>query len=74
MRNEQRQPGDQQAKLISDATDSVEVRDAHGGHLGYLALGFTEEDISIAKHRMASEETRYTTEEVLDRLRSLDCK
>ena len=65
---------DQQAKLISGATESVEIRDARGGHLGYVAHGFTDEDNAIAKQRLASDEPRYATREVLDHLRSLDHK
>ena len=49
---------DQQAKLISEATESVEIRDAQGGHLGYVAHGFTDEDVAIAKKRMGSDEPR----------------
>jgi hypothetical protein len=62
---------DQQAKLISEATESVEIRDPRGRHLGYVAHGFTIEDIAIAKQSLASDEPRYTTREVLDHLRSL---
>jgi hypothetical protein len=62
---------DQQAKLISEATESVEIRDLRGRCLGYVARGFTDEDIAIAKERLASDEPRYTTQEVLAHLRSL---
>jgi len=62
---------DQQAKLISEATESVEIRDPRGKHLGYVAHGFTDEDIAIARQRIASGEPRSTTKEVLDHLRSL---
>ena len=65
---------DQQAKLISEATESVEIRDPRDRHLGYVAHGFTDEDIAIAKDRMASDEPRYTTQEVLDHLQSLERK
>jgi hypothetical protein len=65
---------DQQAKLISEATESVEIRDARGGHLGYVARAFTDEDVAIAKNRMASAEPRYSTRKVLGHLRSLDHK
>jgi hypothetical protein len=65
---------DQQARLISEATESIEIRDARGGHLGYVAHGFTDEDIAIAKQRLASDDPRYTTQQVLDHLRSLDRK
>jgi hypothetical protein len=63
---------DQQAKLISDTTESVEIRDARGRHLGYVARGFTDEDIAIAKARLASDEPRFTTQQVLDHLQSLE--
>jgi hypothetical protein len=63
---------DQQAKVISEAVDSVEIRDPQGRHLGYVAHGFTEEDIAIANQRRTSDEPRHTTAEVLDHLRSLE--
>jgi hypothetical protein len=63
---------DQQARIISEATGSVEIRDPQGRHLGYVAHGFTDEDIAIAKQRLASDEPRYTTQEVLDHLGSLE--
>jgi hypothetical protein len=65
---------DQQAEVILEATDSVEIRDRRGKHLGYVAHGFTDEDIAVARQRMASNEPRYTTHEVLDHLRSLESK
>ena len=43
-----------------------------GQHLGYVAHGFTDEDIAIAKQRRASDERRYTTQEVLQHLRTLE--
>ena len=63
---------DQQAKIIAEATHGVEIRDRNGKHLGYVAHGFTEEDLAIARHRLASGEPRRTTREVLDRLPSLE--
>jgi hypothetical protein len=63
---------DRQAKLISEATESIEIRDARGAHLGYVAHGFTDEEIAIAKDRLASDEPRYTTDKVLNHLRSLE--
>jgi hypothetical protein len=65
---------DQQAKLISEATESVEIRDPRGICLGYVTQGFTDEDIAIAKGRLASDEPRYTTQEVLEHLRTLEHK
>jgi hypothetical protein len=63
---------DQQAKLISEAKDGVEIRDPRGRHLGYVARGFTDEDIAVAKERLASDEPRYTTREVLEHLQSMN--
>jgi hypothetical protein len=65
---------DQQAKIISEAKESVEVRDARGGRLGYVTHGFTDEDIAIAKDRHASDEPRFSTREVLDHLQYLERK
>ena len=65
---------DQQAKVISEATENIEIRDSRGTHLGYVAHGFTDEDIAMAVRRMGSHEPRKTTEEVLAHLRSLECK
>jgi len=63
---------DQQAKIIADGADSVEIRDQHGNHLGFVAHGFSDDDIAIAKQRLESEEPRVTTPEVLEHLRSLE--
>jgi hypothetical protein len=65
---------DEQAKLISEATDRIEVYDAQGRCLGYVTHGFTEEDVAVARARLASSQPRYTTQEVLDHLRSLERK
>jgi hypothetical protein len=65
---------DEQAKLIAEATDTVEIRDRRGKHLGFVDHGFTEEDIALAKQSAASNEPRYTTQEVLEYLRSLESK
>ena len=65
---------DEQARIISKATEKVEIRDGNGNRLGFVAHGFTDEDIAIAKQRRTSTEPRYTTHEVLEHLRSLDEK
>ena len=61
-----------QAKQMSEARDSVEFVDENGKRLGYFARPFTDDDIRIAKERLASDEPRYTTEEVLEHLRKLE--
>ncbi len=62
----------QQAKLISEATGDIEIRDPQGRRLGYVAHGFNGRDIAIARQRLESDHPRYTTREVLDHLRSLE--
>ena len=59
---------DEQARIIRDSSGSVEIRDASGRHLGYVAHGITDEDLAIARQRKASTEPRYSTQQVLDRL------
>ena len=63
---------DTQARLIMEAERTIEIRDRHGNHLGYVAHGFSAEDIAVARQRFASDEPRYSTREVLEHLRSLE--
>ncbi len=63
---------DRQAKIISEAAQTVEIRDQHGNHLGYVAHPFTDEDFAVAKRRLQSDEPRFTTQGVLNHLRSLE--
>ena len=63
---------DEQARIISQSSEGIEIRDRNGKYLGYVAHGFSDEDITIAKDRMASDEPRHTTREVLNHLRSLE--
>lgn len=63
---------DEQARIIAQTGENVEIRDSGGNHLGYVAHGFDEHDIAIAKQRRASDEPRYTTEEVLKHMESFD--
>ncbi len=37
---------DEQAKIISESPDSIEIHDRSGKHLGYVAHGFSDEDIA----------------------------
>ena len=62
---------DVQAKLICGTPDCIEIRDRNGRRLGYVAHGFTDEDLTLAKQRLASNEPRYSTEELLNHLQSL---
>lgn len=63
---------DQQAKLILEAREAIAIFDQQGRQLGYVGHGFTQEDVAIAQHRLNSNEPRYTTQQVLDHLRSLE--
>jgi hypothetical protein len=65
---------DEQAKLIVAVTDSIEIRDRNGHHLGYVAHGFTDDDLNIAKQRQSSDEPRISTKQVLDHLKSIEPK
>jgi hypothetical protein len=50
----------------------IEVRDRNGNHLGYVTRSFTPEEIEEAKRGLASSGPWYTTQQVLDHLRSLE--
>ena len=63
---------DQQARVVAGTTRRVELVDLNGKHLGYVTHDFTPEDIAEAKRRLASDERRYTAEQVLEHLRSLE--
>lgn len=63
---------DEQARIVSGVFEDVEIRDRQGRCLGYVTHGFTEEDIAIAKQRLASDKPRYTTKQVLEYLQSLE--
>lgn len=61
-----------QAKLLAESNERVEFVDANGKRLGTLLRPPSDEDIQIAKDRIAGDGKRYTTDEVVARLRSLE--
>ena len=63
---------DEQARILAESNGQVEVRDRAGQHLGYVSLDFSAEEIAEAKRRLASDEPRYTTREVLEHLQNLE--
>ena len=63
---------DEQAKVVASALKPVQVCDSRGNVLGRIDPIWTEEDIAEAKRRLASDEPRYTTAQVLEHLRSLE--
>ena len=62
---------DDQAKAISEAKEGIEIVDTAGNRLGFFARPFTDQDVAIARQRAASDEPRRTTQQVIDRLKSL---
>jgi hypothetical protein len=62
---------DAQARILAEATETVELRDRSGRVLGYVAHDFSEEDVAIARQRLASDQPRLTTEQVLRDIESL---
>jgi len=61
-----------QAKAIAAAEEGVEIVDAANNRLGFFARPFSDDDIAIARQRAASDEPRRTTQEVIERLKSLE--
>jgi hypothetical protein len=62
----------EQVRLLSGAGESVEIVDAHGNRVGYLARSLDAQDIAIARRRAESNEPRRTTQQVLQRIQSLE--
>jgi hypothetical protein len=60
-----------QAKIVAQSSGPIEIRDAAGNNLGYIAHIFSAEDIALAKQRREAGGRRYTTREVLEHLREL---
>jgi len=58
--------------MITETNESVEFVDANGKRLGFFAHPFSERDIAIARQRTNSDEQRRSTEQVVDRLKSLE--
>jgi len=65
---------DQQAKLIAESSQSVEIRDNKGNHLGFVSHGFSNEDLALAKQRLSSAQPRVSSEELIDHLRTMVVK
>lgn len=61
-----------QARTLAEATGTVEIVDVDGNRLGFFARPFTDDDIAIARQRLAADEPRRTTQQVLERLKLLE--
>jgi hypothetical protein len=63
----------EQAQVVAQAQQSVQVCDSNGNVLGHIEpIGFTQEEIAEAKRRLASDQPRYTSQQVLAHLRALE--
>ena len=63
-----------QARVIVSALEPVQVCGPDGKVLGSISPFWTAEDIAEARRRLASDQPRYTTAQVLEYLRTLDSK
>lgn len=63
---------DEQAQAVTNSRGDIQVRDRKGNILGYMSPDFTAADIAEAKRRLASDQPRHTTQQVLKHLRSLE--
>ncbi|MBP86661.1 MAG: hypothetical protein CMJ64_08095 [Planctomycetaceae bacterium] len=66
---------DEQAKILAHSGEVVIVRDPRGNVIGHLAPNKARDEAAIvaeAKQRLASNQPRYSTAEVLDHLSSLE--
>lgn len=61
-----------QAKLLAETSECVEIVDASGKCLGTVVRPPSDEDIRTAKNRIAGDGQRHTTDEVISHLRSLE--
>jgi hypothetical protein len=64
----------EQADVVARAIEPIEVCDPNGELLGYIDPVWTREDIDEAKRRIASDQPRYTTAQVMKHLQSLESK
>jgi hypothetical protein len=68
---------EEQMRQLNQSPERIEVRDPRNNPIGYLQLqisDFTPEEIEEARRRLASDQPRYTTAQVLAYLRSLEKK
>ncbi len=63
---------DELLRELENTDEVIEFVDANGKRLGTLVRPPSDEDVRIAKERLAGDAKRYTTEQVVDHLRSLE--
>jgi hypothetical protein len=62
---------EEQARIVAQASDGVEVCDPKGNVMGRLTPPYTAADIAEARRRLASDQPRYPAEQVHARLEAL---
>jgi len=62
----------EQAKVVREATETIELRDSKGDLLGYVSPSLDADVIAEAKRRVDSDGPWFSTQQVLDHLRSLE--
>jgi len=61
---------DAQLNLVVSGHDPVAVHDEQGRLRGFIAMVIGSDELADAKRALASQESRYTTEQVLTELRA----
>ncbi len=61
----------EQAKVLTEARESVEIFDAKGNRLGFFTQPFSDHEIELARGRAAAGQPGRSTADVLERLASL---
>jgi hypothetical protein len=64
----------EQAKQLGESREPIEIVDQDGNKIGYYTQPFTNAEIVEAKRRSDSESGGRTTQQVLDRLSSMEPK
>jgi hypothetical protein len=63
-----------QARLMTESHESVEIVDENGRRLGTVVRPPNDEDVRIARQRVDQSGNRYSTAEVVSHLQSLEKK
>ena len=61
-----------QAKLLLECDESIEIVDPSGRRLGTVVRPPSDEDVQIARQRIGKPGKRYSTAEVVSHLQSLE--
>lgn len=63
---------DEQARIVASALQPIEFLDSQGTVVRTIQPIWTEEDLADAERRLASDEPRHTTAQVMEFLRRLE--